>query len=123
MIKEKKAQRLKRVDASDLILTQVSLTVDDDLRRNLKDVELTPLNPLLSLSQVFPHVEQNRLHKTISVVLDDIIDIVQRAWKPRTRKKKGEIRSLLWIKVRIFFPLLPSLINAITGFQNTSRAS
>jgi hypothetical protein len=128
MIKEEKAHRLKHVDASDLILTKVSLSVDDGLGENLKSIALTPLNPVLLLSQVFPRVEENRLHvvvqappqgKPISVVRDDIIDIVQKAWAPRTRKKRrGEIRSLLWIKVRIFFPFLSSLINNITGFKN-----
>jgi hypothetical protein len=128
MIKEEKAHRLKHVDASDLILTKVSLSVDDGLGENLKSIALTPLNPVLLLSQVFPRVEENRLHvvvqappkgKPISVVRDDIIDIVQKAWAPRTWKtRRGEIRSLLWIKVRIFFPFLSSLINNITGFQN-----
>jgi hypothetical protein len=128
LIKEKNSHRLKHVDASDLILTQVSLAMDDGLGEFLKGIELTPLNPILSLSQALPHVEENRLRivvqapskgKIILVVLGDIINTVQRTWIPRTRKKrKGEIRSLLWIKVRIFFPLLPSLISAITGFQN-----
>ena len=49
----------------------------------------------------------------------DVIDVVQKALVSRTRKKKREeIRSPLWIKVRIFFPPLPSQINAITGFKN-----
>jgi hypothetical protein len=125
MIKEEKAHRLKHVDASDLILTKVSLSVDDHLGENLKGVELTPLNPVLPLSQVFPRVEENRLHlvvhaphqgEPISVVLhvtEDIVDIVQRAWASRTRKKRGETRSLLWIKVRIFFPFFPSLIQNV----------
>jgi len=128
MIKEEKSPDLDHISASKLILTQVSLAVDDGLGEILKGIELTPLNPVLPLSQVFPRVEENHLHvivqapskgKPISVVRDDIIDTVQRAWMPRTpKKKKGEIRSLLWIKVRIFFPLLSSLINDITGFQN-----
>jgi len=88
MIKEERSHRLKHADASDLILTQVSLPVDDGLGESLKDVELTPLNPILPLSQVFHRIEENRLHvvvqappkgKPISVFRDDIIDIVQRA--------------------------------------------
>jgi hypothetical protein len=59
--------------------------VDDGLGENIKSVELTPLNPVLPLSQVFHRVEENRLHivvqappqgEPMSALLDDIIDIV-----------------------------------------------
>src|SRR5258708_7178102 len=62
LIKEKKAPDLDHVAASKLNLTLVSLPVDDDLEENLKKVNLVPLAPLLPLSQVFPHVEANRVH-------------------------------------------------------------
>ena len=62
MIKEKLPLRLDHVVALDLILSQVSLPVDDDLEERLKNVALTPLNPLLPVSQMFPCVEENRLH-------------------------------------------------------------
>jgi len=62
LIKEKQPRRLNHVDASELILSQVSLPVDDDLEECLKNVDLAPLKPLLPLSQVFPGVEENRLH-------------------------------------------------------------
>jgi hypothetical protein len=50
LIKEKKGHRLKHVDASDLILTQVSLPVGDGLEETLKTVELTQLTTLASIS-------------------------------------------------------------------------
>jgi hypothetical protein len=62
LIKEKQSPRLNHVVASELILTQISLPVDDDLEESLKTVDLAPLNPLLPLSRVFPRVEENRLH-------------------------------------------------------------
>jgi hypothetical protein len=62
LIKEKQSRRLNHVDASDLILSQVSLPVDDDLEKSLKNIDLAPLESLLPLSQVFPHIEANRLH-------------------------------------------------------------
>jgi len=62
LIKEKQSHRLNHVDASELILNQVSLPVDDGLEERLKQVDLAPLKPLLPLSQVFPHVEENCLH-------------------------------------------------------------
>jgi hypothetical protein len=62
LIKEKKAHRLKHVDASDLILSQVSLPVDNGLGENLRTMEFTPLNPVLPLTQVFPRVEEKHLH-------------------------------------------------------------
>jgi hypothetical protein len=54
LIKEKQSPRLNHVVASELILGQVSLPVDNDLEESLKNVDLTPLKPLLPLSQVFP---------------------------------------------------------------------
>jgi hypothetical protein len=62
LIKEKNAPHLNKVAAKDLDLTQVSLPVDDDLEEVLKKVDLVPLTPLLPISQVFPHVEVDRLH-------------------------------------------------------------
>src|SRR5258708_38146301 len=62
LIKEKQSPRLNHVVASELILSQVSLPMDDDLEESLKNVDLTPLKPLLPLSQVFPRVEGDRLH-------------------------------------------------------------
>jgi len=62
LIKEEQSPRLNHVAASELILSQVSLPVDDDLEESLKRIDLAPLKALLALSQVFPHVEENRLH-------------------------------------------------------------
>jgi hypothetical protein len=123
LIKEKKAPDLNHVSASKLILSQALLPVDD----KLDTVDRTPLDPLLPPSQLFPRVEETRLHivvhappngKSNSVILDDIINIVQSAVVPRTRKRKrGETQLLLWTKVRVFIPFSPSLIN------NTFRVS
>ena len=62
LIKEKQSHRLNHVDASELILSQVSLPVVDDLEESLKNVDVAPLKSLLPLEQVFLHIEQNRLH-------------------------------------------------------------
>jgi Crinkler effector protein N-terminal domain len=125
LIKEKQSPRLNHVVASDLILSQVSLPVGDDLKESLKKIDLTPLEPLLLLSQVFPRVEENRLHivvqaptngESISVILhvtNNLIGVVQNAWVPKTRERREEIRSLPCIEVRVFFLLLPPLINNI----------
>ena len=67
LIKEEQPHRLNHVDASELILSQVSLLVDNDLEESLKNVDLTPLKPLLPVSQVFPRVEENRLQVTVQV--------------------------------------------------------
>jgi hypothetical protein len=100
LIKEKKVPDPDHVSASKLILSQVSLSVDDSLGENLKSIALTPLNPVLPLSQVFPRVEENRLHvivqappkgKPISVVRDDIIDMFREP--DRGRGRRGEERS------------------------------
>jgi hypothetical protein len=70
LIKEKKSLRLKHVDASDLILNQVSLPVDDGLGEKLKRVELTPLNPVLPLLQAFRRVEVGHLHIVIQAPIN-----------------------------------------------------
>ena len=62
LIKEKQSPRLNHVVASELILSKVSLPVDDDLEESLKNAEITPLKPLLPLSQVFSSVKEDRLH-------------------------------------------------------------
>ncbi len=125
LIKEKQSHRLNHVVASELILSQVSLPVDDDLEESLKNVDLTPLKPFLRLSQVFPRVEEDRLHIVVQVpngepisvflhVTDNLIDVVQRTWVPKMKeKRRGEMRSLPCVKVRVFFLLLPSSINNI----------
>ena len=51
LMKEKRSHRLNHVAASELILSQVSLPVDNDLEKSLKNVDLTPLMPFLQLSQ------------------------------------------------------------------------
>ncbi|KAI0290183.1 hypothetical protein B0F90DRAFT_1921137 [Multifurca ochricompacta] len=40
--------------------------MDDDLKETLKNVNLTQLEPLLPLLQVFPHVEKDRLHIVVT---------------------------------------------------------
>ncbi|KAF8330172.1 uncharacterized protein EI90DRAFT_3124636 [Cantharellus anzutake] len=67
LIKEKRSPRLNHVVASDLILRQVCRRVDDDLHESLKDIDLTPLKPLLPLLQVFPRVEGDHLHIVVEV--------------------------------------------------------
>jgi hypothetical protein len=114
LIKEKKAPHLDHVDASDLNLWNVSISMDDDVDERLKNVNnLEPLKPLLPLSQVFSRVEESHLHiliqaptngELIWAVLrrsDNFIDVVQRL--PRSQgKRRGEIRSVLCIKVCTF---------------------
>ncbi|KAI0287938.1 hypothetical protein B0F90DRAFT_1148985 [Multifurca ochricompacta] len=41
--------------------------MDDDLKEKLKNVDLTPLKPFLLLSQVFPRVEEDRLHVVVTL--------------------------------------------------------
>ena len=81
--------RLNQVAALELILSQVSLPLDDDLEASLKSIDLTPLKPFLPLLQVFPRVEGDRLHIVVQVptnskpnlvflhVTDNLIDVVQ----------------------------------------------
>ena len=64
-IKEEQSRRLNHVDASELILSQVCLAMDADLEESFKNVVLTPLKPLLPLSQLFPHCKENWLHIVI----------------------------------------------------------
>jgi hypothetical protein len=61
LIKEKQSPRLNHVVASELILSQVSLPLGSDLEESL-NVDLTPLDPFLRLSQVFPRVEEEHVH-------------------------------------------------------------
>ena len=68
LIKEKQSPRFNHVNASALILSQVSLPAVDDLEESLKNVDLAPLKPLLPLSQVFPRVEEDRLHVVVTVL-------------------------------------------------------
>jgi len=87
LIKLNLSPRLNQVDTSELILSQVSLLVDHDLEESLKNVDLAPLKPLLPLSQLFPRVEENRLHIVVQApangepiltflhVTDDLIDV------------------------------------------------
>jgi hypothetical protein len=132
LIKEKQSPRLNHVVASELILSQVSLPVDDDLEESLKHVDLVPLKPLLQLSRVFPRVEENRLHIVVQApttgeprfgLSSRRIDVVQGAWVPKTQEKmRGEIGSLRCIKVRVLSLLLSLLINNIyQGFKTSSR--
>ncbi|KAK2464093.1 hypothetical protein APHAL10511_003880 [Amanita phalloides] len=66
LIKEKKPH-FDNVAASKLILSQVSLPVDDDLEESLKNVNFTPLNPFVPLSQLFSRVKEDRLHVVVKV--------------------------------------------------------
>ena len=132
----RQSPRLNHVVASELILSQVSLPVDDDLEESLNRVDLAPLKSLLPLSQLFPRVEENHLHIVIQAptngepilvflhVTDNLIDVVRRAWVPKTREKmRGEIGSLRCIKARVLSLLLSLLINNVyQGFKTSSRA-
>ena len=105
LIKEKQSRRLDHVDASDLILSQVSLPVVNDLQESLKNVDLVPLDPLLPLWQVFPRVEENRLHIVVQAptnggpisgclyVSDDFTDSLFRGSEYQRRRRRGEERS------------------------------
>jgi len=76
MIKEENPHTLDKVDAKDLILTQVSLPVDDGLAENLRRAELTPLNPVLPISQAFPRVEERHLHVVVQAPKNSEIPLV-----------------------------------------------
>ncbi|KAK2463801.1 hypothetical protein APHAL10511_004199 [Amanita phalloides] len=65
VIKEKKNPHLNHLSASDLKLFQVSLPVDDNFEERIKHIPLEPLNPLISLSKLFYHVESDHLHIVI----------------------------------------------------------
>ena len=71
LIKEKKASRLEHVDASDLDLWNVSIPMDDNAGERLENIDdREPLKPLLSLSEVFPHVDENHLHVVVRSPID-----------------------------------------------------
>ena len=71
LIKEEKACRLEHIDASDLDLWNVSILFNDDAGERLENIDnLEPLKPLLSLSQAFPHVEENHLHVVVRPPID-----------------------------------------------------
>jgi Crinkler effector protein N-terminal domain len=69
-IKEKKAPHLDRVAASDLDLFEVSLPRDGDVDAILQNANREPLDSLLPLSQVFPHVKENHLHVVVQSPID-----------------------------------------------------
>jgi hypothetical protein len=69
LIKEKQSPRLNHVVASELILSQVSLPVDNDLEASL-NVDLAPLDPFLRLSEVFHRVEEKHLHVIVQAPTD-----------------------------------------------------
>jgi hypothetical protein len=71
LIKEKKASRLEHVDASDLDLWNLSIPMDSDAGERLENIDnFEPLKPLLSLSEVFHHVEGNHLHVVVRSPID-----------------------------------------------------
>ena len=70
-IKDKKAPHLNHVAASDLDLWDVSIPIGDNTNEKLENIDsFEPLKPLLSLSQVFPHVEKNHLHVVVRSPID-----------------------------------------------------
>ena len=70
LIKEKKAPHLDHVAASDLDLFQVSLPRGGDVDAIFQNPNLEPLDFLLQLSHVFPHVEENHLHVVVRSPID-----------------------------------------------------
>ena len=72
LIKEKLSPCLNHVDAAELILSQVSLPEDnlEESLKNVKNVDLAQLDPLLRLSDVFPRVEEKRLHVIVRAPTD-----------------------------------------------------
>ncbi|KAK2463747.1 hypothetical protein APHAL10511_004240 [Amanita phalloides] len=74
MIKEEKKPSFDNVTASKLIISQVSLPMDDDLEESLKNINLTPLNPFLPLWEVFHHVEGDHLHIVVQAPINEGLD-------------------------------------------------
>ena len=71
LIKEKNSSSFCNVDLKNIDLWNVSIPMDDEADERLKNIDnLEPLKPLLSLSQVFPHVEENHLHVVVRPPID-----------------------------------------------------
>jgi hypothetical protein len=90
LIKEKKAPDLDHVSASKLILSEAPQPDG-----NFNTADRTPLDPLLPLLQLFPHVEENCLHivvqalgDPISVVSDNITDLFRAHGRGRRREER-----------------------------------
>ena len=68
LIKKEKAPHLDHVAASDIDLGKVSIPIDDEVGERLENIDnLELLKPHLSLSHVFPHVEENHLHVVVRI--------------------------------------------------------
>ena len=85
VIKEENAHRFANVDASDLCLFHVSIHLDDNVDKSLKNAKLELLKPHLPLSEVLLRVEKNHLHivvkvpsngELISVVLHGTVSLI-----------------------------------------------
>ena len=72
LIKEEQSPRFDHAVASDLDIWDVSIPMNDDAckRPEITIDNLEPLKPLLSLSHVFPHVEENHLHVVVRSPID-----------------------------------------------------
>ena len=68
LIKEKNLSSLGNVDVKNIDLGKVSIPIDDDVGKRLEKIDnLKLLKPHLSLSHVFPHVEENHLHVVVRI--------------------------------------------------------
>jgi hypothetical protein len=81
LIKKEKAPHLDHVAASDIDLGKVSIPMDDDVGERLENINnLELLKPFLSLSQVFPHVEENHLHVVVRSPINGGFFEQRRTW-------------------------------------------
>jgi hypothetical protein len=114
LIKEKQSPRLNHVVASELILSQVSLPLGSDLEESLKNVDLTPLDPFLPLSQVFPRVEEEHLHIivqaptngepiSLSTSQTNLVHPARSTSKEADLREKGDI--VVALKTSSFLPI------------------
>jgi hypothetical protein len=70
LIKGKNSSSFGNVDSKNIDLWNVSIPVED-VNERLKNINnLEPLNSLLKLSHVFPHVEENHLHIVVRSPID-----------------------------------------------------
>jgi hypothetical protein len=71
LIKVKNSSSFSNVDSKNIDLWDVSIPMNDDAGERLENIDKSePLKPLLSLSQVFPHVEENHLHVVVRSPID-----------------------------------------------------
>ena len=71
LIKKENSSSFRNVDSKNIDLWNVSIPKDDDADERLKSIyNLEPLDALLRLSDVFPHVEEYHLHVIVQSPID-----------------------------------------------------